>query len=117
MHFFLKLDNVIITIISFIIAKFSVSFTYAIIRLYSSELLPNFETRSYFKNCTVLARLGQILATVIIGFVSITFSFCTFCIRLSELKKFIINRRAIYIINNFRFFYSEYVALFVHFLQ
>ena len=63
-------DKLYLTILSALLAKFSVSSAYAIIRLYSSELFPEYDRKSYMTKCSVLARLGSVIAPFIISIVN-----------------------------------------------
>jgi hypothetical protein len=53
-----------------LIAKFSISASYAIIRFYTSELLPETLRVTYLTRYTLMARIGSVIAPFIIGVVS-----------------------------------------------
>lgn len=50
-----------------LVAKFCVSSTYAIIRLYSSEFFPEYFRKSYLTKCSIMARVGSVIAPFIIA--------------------------------------------------
>ena len=67
------IENLLLTVSSALIAKFSISASYAIIRFYSSELFNESVRARYLSNCSLMARLGSIIAPFIIGVVSCKF--------------------------------------------
>ena len=75
------------------VAKFSIACSYAIIRLYSNEFLPESSRKSYLSKCSVMARTGSVLAPFIIALGDIyskqlpflIFGICCFCSALSTL--------------------------------
>ena len=69
------LENSLLTVTNALIAKFSISASYAIIRFYTSELLPEALRASYLTKCTLMARIGSVIAPFIIGVVIIIMSF------------------------------------------
>lgn len=67
-----KIGNLILNVVSALIAKFCVSASYAIIRLYTSEFLESehIKLNYYMTKCTLLARIGAVFAPFVIGVVS-----------------------------------------------
>ena len=68
-----KTGNVIITVVTALIAKFSISFTYAVIRMYSSEIFQDHDRKAYLAKCSIMARVGSVLAPFQIGLVCFLF--------------------------------------------
>jgi len=66
-----------VSVVSALIAKFCISASYAIIRLYTSELFENEKIKqSYINKCIIMARVGAICAPFVTGLVSLlSFSF------------------------------------------
>lgn len=64
------LENLLLTVLSALIAKFSISASYAIVRFYSSELFNESLRARYLSNCSLMARVGSVIAPFIIGVVS-----------------------------------------------
>jgi hypothetical protein len=59
-------ENHAITIVAALIAKFSIASSYAVIRLYTNELFTKYDRKNYLTSCSIMARLGSIIAPFII---------------------------------------------------
>lgn len=64
---FYFIDNVIVGVVLAMIGKFAISSSYCIIHLYSSEIFPTTMRGSCQGSCSMMARLGSILAPKIIA--------------------------------------------------
>lgn len=58
------------------IGKFSISASYAILRLYSNEVFPTSIRNSCLGACSTISRLGVIFAPIINSLVIIDLNFC-----------------------------------------
>ena len=70
----LQQENLIGSLIVAMIGKFTISASYAILRLYSNEVFPTSIRNSCLGACSTISRLGVIFAPIINSLVTKTFS-------------------------------------------